>query len=162
GEEIGAVGAAPRTWILDGVDGTVNFVAGRPSWATEIALVVDGRVVLGASTSPALGRRRWGGSGLCAWVAEVPHHPAAPARPPPVTPDVAAFAATPPAARLGPDAPGLAPLRELGDEVVSRPHPALLVAAGEAAACLHARGGPWDFAAFAAIVDGAGGRWSDL
>src|SRR5690606_37226560 len=77
GEEIGAVGAAPRTWILDGVDGTVNFVSGRPSWATEIALVVDGRVVLGVSTSPALGHRWWGGTGLGAWVAEVPHDPVA-------------------------------------------------------------------------------------
>lgn len=162
GEEIGAVGTAARTWILDGVDGTVNFVAGRPSWATEIALVHDGRPVLGVSTSPGLGHRWWGGAGLGAGVAEVPHDPAATARSLQVSSDVAAFAATPPAVRHGPGAPSLAPLRALGDEVGDERHPALLVASGEAAACLHERGGPWDFAAFAAIVEGAGGRWSDL
>jgi histidinol-phosphatase len=164
GEEIGAVGAASRTWILDGVDGTVNFVAGRPGWATEIALVVDGRPVLGVSTSPALGRRWWGGPRLGAWVGDLPRDPDAPARALQVSRDAAGFASMPSVARFRgePEEPLLGPMMALGDEVDSPMHGAVLVAAGEVPACLHGRGGPWDFAAFAAIVDGAGGRWSDL
>lgn len=164
GEEIGAVGAATRTWILDGVDGTVNFVAGSPSWATEVALVVDGRPVLGVSTSPALGHRWWGGSDLGAWIGDLPRDPAASARELRVSPDVAGFATMPSVARFRgePEEPLLGPLLAMGDEVDSPVHGALLVAAGEARACLHGRGGAWDFAAFAAIVEGAGGRWSDL
>ncbi|HSK23714.1 MAG TPA: inositol monophosphatase family protein [Egicoccus sp.] len=164
GEEIGAVGAAARTWILDGVDGTVNFVAGRPAWATEIALVVDGRPVLGVSTSPALGRRWWGGPDLGAWLGDLPRDPATRPRPLAVAPEGVGFATMPAVARFRgePEEALLGPLAALGDEVDSPVHGAMLVAGGEAAACLHARGGPWDFAAFAAIVEGAGGRWSDL
>ncbi|MEM9563283.1 MAG: inositol monophosphatase family protein [Actinomycetota bacterium] len=58
GEEVGAhPGSSGRTWVVDGIDGTGNFVAGRPNWSTLIALVVDGVPVVGAATSPALGRR---------------------------------------------------------------------------------------------------------
>ncbi|MBS3940554.1 MAG: histidinol-phosphatase [Actinobacteria bacterium] len=164
GEEIGAVGAASRTWILDGVDGTVNFVAGRPGWATEIALVVDGRTVLGVSTSPALGHRWWGGPGVGAWVGDLPRDPRAAPRPLAVSSDAVGFATMPASARFRgqPEELFLVPLMALGVEVDSHVHGAVLVAAGEVPACLHARGGPWDFAAFAAIVEGAGGRWSDL
>ncbi len=58
GEEVGAhPGSSGRTWIVDGIDGTGNFAAGRPNWSTLIALVVDGLPVAGAATSPAIGRR---------------------------------------------------------------------------------------------------------
>ena len=60
GEEVGPQpGNAARRWILDGIDGTHNFAFGRPGWATAIALEVDGEIVLGLLSAPALGRRWW-------------------------------------------------------------------------------------------------------
>lgn len=52
-----------RTWILDPIDGTKNFLRGLPVWATLIALVSDGVPVVGVVSAPALGRRWWAWSG---------------------------------------------------------------------------------------------------
>ncbi len=67
GEESGATGHSPRQWIVDPIDGTHNFVRGVPVWATLIALVEDGEVVLGLVSAPALGRRWWAALGSGAW-----------------------------------------------------------------------------------------------
>lgn len=67
GEERGTTGESSRQWILDPIDGTKNFVRGVPVWATLIALVEDGEVVLGMVSAPALGRRWWAASGMGAW-----------------------------------------------------------------------------------------------
>lgn len=37
--------AAPAAWLVDPLDGTANFVAGRPEWAVMAALVRDGLTV---------------------------------------------------------------------------------------------------------------------
>ena len=42
------------TWILDPIDGTHNYMAGIPIWATLVALRVDKRTVLGVAHAPAL------------------------------------------------------------------------------------------------------------
>jgi histidinol-phosphatase len=47
-----------RYWIIDPIDGTKNFMRAVPTWATLIALVEDGEVVLGVASAPAL-KRRW-------------------------------------------------------------------------------------------------------
>ncbi len=57
GEESGSTGTAPRRWILDPIDGTINYDSGVPIWATLIALEVDGEVVAGVASAPALGER---------------------------------------------------------------------------------------------------------
>jgi 3'(2'), 5'-bisphosphate nucleotidase len=44
-----------RVWIVDPVDGTREFAEGRSDWAVHVALVVDGRPVVGAVALPALG-----------------------------------------------------------------------------------------------------------
>ena len=69
GEEFGVtVGTGSgRRWILDPVDGTKNFVRGVPVWATLVALVEDGEVVVGVVSAPALGRRWWASTGGGAW-----------------------------------------------------------------------------------------------
>ena len=59
GEEAGASGTGRRRWIIDPIDGTRNYSRGVPVWATLIALEVDGRVVLGVVSAPALHRRWW-------------------------------------------------------------------------------------------------------
>ncbi len=67
GEERGATGHSQRQWIIDPIDGTKNFVRGVPVWATLIALAVDGQVVLGVVSAPALQRRWWAAQGHGAW-----------------------------------------------------------------------------------------------
>ncbi|MGH3950183.1 MAG: inositol monophosphatase family protein, partial [Pseudonocardiaceae bacterium] len=52
-----------RTWILDPIDGTKNFLRGVPVWATLIALVSDGVPVVGVVSAPALGKRWWAWAG---------------------------------------------------------------------------------------------------
>ena len=59
GEEYGTTGSGKRRWVIDPIDGTKNFVRGVPVWATLIALVDDGRPVVGVVSAPALSRRWW-------------------------------------------------------------------------------------------------------
>jgi histidinol-phosphatase len=68
GEEYGASGGvAGRTWIIDPVDGTANYLRGVPVWATLIGLVVDGEPTVGVVSAPAMGRRWWAApDGTCA------------------------------------------------------------------------------------------------
>ena len=59
GEEFGySAGATGRQWVLDPIDGTTGFLAGRPLFGTLIALLVDGWPVLGVIDQPIL-RERW-------------------------------------------------------------------------------------------------------
>ena len=53
GEEGGQTGSdAPVRWIVDPLDGTVNYLYGLPDWAVSIAAEVDGTVVAGAVCVP--------------------------------------------------------------------------------------------------------------
>jgi len=52
---------APRVWVLDPIDGTRSFVAGRPIFGTLIALLADGVPVLGI-IDQCIGRDRWVGA----------------------------------------------------------------------------------------------------
>ncbi|TAJ49786.1 MAG: histidinol phosphatase [Herbiconiux sp.] len=70
GEEFGVQGDSARQWIIDPIDGTANFMRGVPVWATLIALAVDGVPVVGVVSSPALGRRWWGATGLGAFTTD--------------------------------------------------------------------------------------------
>jgi histidinol-phosphatase len=79
GEEYGDAGddprAAHRIWIIDPIDGTHSYERGLPMWGTLIALVVDGRSVVGVASSPALGKRWWAATGGGAWTAEAAGEP---------------------------------------------------------------------------------------
>ena len=44
---------APRTWLVDPLDGTREFAAGHDSFAVNVGLVVEGRAHLGAVAIPA-------------------------------------------------------------------------------------------------------------
>lgn len=48
-----ATGAA-RQWIVDPLDGTVNFLHGIPFWAVSVALVEHGKLAAGCVHAPAL------------------------------------------------------------------------------------------------------------
>lgn len=57
GEEEGSTGDGSHRWILDPIDGTKNYAAGIPIWATLIALEVDGEIVCGVVSAPAIDER---------------------------------------------------------------------------------------------------------
>ena len=62
GEEYGErPGTSGRVWVLDPIDGTRSFVAGRAIFGTLIALVEDGWPVLGVIDQP-VQRERWVGA----------------------------------------------------------------------------------------------------
>ncbi|MEP6597974.1 MAG: inositol monophosphatase family protein [Actinomycetota bacterium] len=54
GEEgAGRPGSSNVRWVLDPIDGTVNFVLGLPSWAVSVAAEREGVVVAGCVYNPA-------------------------------------------------------------------------------------------------------------
>ena len=59
GEEFGDAPAGERRWILDPIDGTVNYLRGIPVWGTLIALEQAGEIIVGVVTAPLLRRRWW-------------------------------------------------------------------------------------------------------
>lgn len=58
---------ARQLWLVDPLDGTAGFVAGRPDFTVNIALVVDGRPVLGVVYAPAFNVLYYGADGLGAF-----------------------------------------------------------------------------------------------
>jgi histidinol-phosphatase len=67
GEEQGGT-IKGRTWVIDPIDGTKNYLRGVPVWATLIGLVDGDEVPLGLVSAPALGRRWWAVRSAGAWV----------------------------------------------------------------------------------------------
>jgi myo-inositol-1(or 4)-monophosphatase len=64
GEEFGGhVPARGFCWVLDPIDGTRAFITGRPTFGTLIALLHDGRPVLGIIDQPVTGERWIGVAG---------------------------------------------------------------------------------------------------
>ncbi len=69
GEEGGSEdGASGVRWVIDPIDGTVNYLYGLPAWAVSIGAEVDGVAVAGVVLAPQLGEEytavRGGGSFL--------------------------------------------------------------------------------------------------
>jgi inositol-phosphate phosphatase / L-galactose 1-phosphate phosphatase / histidinol-phosphatase len=62
GEEYGEKpGSTGRIWVLDPIDGTISFMAGRPIFGTLIALLQDGFPVLGV-IDQCISGERWVGT----------------------------------------------------------------------------------------------------
>jgi len=62
GDRAGAVArslAHGRTWIIDPLDGTVNYANGLPLFCVSVGLVVDGRPAAGAVHDPMRGETYW-------------------------------------------------------------------------------------------------------
>ncbi|MGL4396092.1 MAG: histidinol-phosphatase [Hyphomicrobium sp.] len=58
GEEFGTSAADARYhWIVDPIDGTRAFIMGSPLWGILIALIVDGRPLIGLMDQPFTGER---------------------------------------------------------------------------------------------------------
>jgi myo-inositol-1(or 4)-monophosphatase len=84
GEEGGETGSGGIRWIVDPLDGTVNYLYGLADWAVSIAAEVDGTVVAGAVFVPrrdelfsaGLGGGAWLSSGALDWRGEDTESPA--------------------------------------------------------------------------------------
>lgn len=70
GEEGGQLepGSTGVRWVVDPVDGTVNYLYGLPEWAVSIAVEVDGAIVAGVVEVPRLGETFTAIAGGGAWL----------------------------------------------------------------------------------------------
>lgn len=139
-----------RVWVVDPIDGTRDFLRGRPGWAVSIALVEGGRPLIGVLDAPARGEhwRALAGSGATrnGLAVQVSGH------------------ATLAGARVPADA-----LPRIDEDLVPvhKPNSIALrigmVAAGEADLVATIRWGKeWDIAAAALIAQEAGGVVTDV
>jgi myo-inositol-1(or 4)-monophosphatase len=55
-------------WVVDPLDGTVNYLYGLPEWAVSIAVEVDGAIVAGCVEAPGLGENYSAVEGGGAWL----------------------------------------------------------------------------------------------
>jgi histidinol-phosphatase len=161
GEEEGGDAAGPgRVWIVDPIDATANFARGIPIWGTLIALQLDGELVLGMASAPALGERyeaRRGGGARCNGESIQVSEVAA------VTEAQLLFSGIGPWIRPPRREGVLGVLAEakrtrgFGDFWAH-----MLVARGAAEATMEPELALWDYAALAVIVEEAGGRMTTL
>ncbi|MBD5801165.1 3'(2'),5'-bisphosphate nucleotidase CysQ [Azoarcus sp. Aa7] len=164
-EEAVAAGRVPtigaRFWLVDPLDGTKEFIKRNGEFTVNIALVGDGRPLLGVVLAPALGKLYAGAVGVGAFVEDAGGRHAIRCRVPP------AEGLTVVASRSHGDAAALdaflagrkvAKLASAGSSLKL-----CLIAAGEAD--LYPRLGrtmEWDIAAGHAVLAAAGGRVAEL
>lgn len=71
GEELGAQGGSARRWLVDPICGTLNFAAGVPVFAVNVALEIDGATTAAAVAEPAADDLYWT-DGEAAWARGAP------------------------------------------------------------------------------------------
>jgi fructose-1,6-bisphosphatase/inositol monophosphatase family enzyme len=147
---------APAAWVIDPLDGTANFVAGRPEWAVMAALVLEGRTTVAWIVRPADDLVYVAESGSGAWRNGVRVH-RAPAQAQPAELSGAAhtrFMDSAAGARVRAAAPLFAELGP-GASCAGIDYPRLVD--GETDFVLFWRTLPWDHAPGTLIVTEAGG-----
>ncbi|MEU3557172.1 inositol monophosphatase family protein [Streptomyces fragilis] len=164
GEEAGiSPGHGGVRWIVDPIDGTTNYLYGRPDWAVSVAAADpgDGRLLAGVVAEPALGHLTWAraGAGTTADGA-----PAAALRHDDLTRSLVELNLGRPAQRRWAGAvvdvllPRVRDLRRGGSAASALAQ----VATGRADALWAPGLQPWDCAAGALLVQRAGGTVGDL
>ena len=68
GEEYGYSGQNRCLWLIDPIDGTRSFIRGLEFWSVQIALMIDGELVLGVSAAPPFDETAWAVAGRGAWL----------------------------------------------------------------------------------------------
>jgi histidinol-phosphatase len=172
GEEYGELASASgRRWFIDPIDGTHNYMRGVPLFATLLALELDGDLVVGVVSAPALHRRWFAWRGGGAWAADTGATGWDPtsavaigvSRVESLAESSLVFSSVPSLQASG-LAPGFMDLlgsvwrdRGLGDF-----YGYMLVAEGAAEAMVEAELKAWDLAGPRAVLEEAGGRLTDL
>lgn len=159
GEEYGnAREDAARVWVLDPIDGTRSFIAGRPIFGILIALVEENRPVLGVIDQP-IARDRWvGAQGQVTMLNGVPAQTRRCSKL-----ASAHIATTSPAAFPGNDLARFEPVAAAAGDVLwgGDCHNYGLTASGHLDAVIESGLKLYDFAALVPVVEGAGGRMTD-
>ena len=149
-------GTSGRTWVIDPVDGTYNFVAGLDWWCSAVALRDEHDLLLGAVHHPAGGTTYVGGPDLAPTVDGVAMGPIADR---PLAESCLTTYLHPPfygdevGAAFGRMANGAATVRMLGSGTMD----AMAVAQGRLHVLCQHSVPPWDELPGAAIIRGAGG-----
>jgi myo-inositol-1(or 4)-monophosphatase len=164
GEEGGLMpGEDPEhVWVVDPLDGTMNFLRGVPLWAVNIALARAGEVVAGVTYIPPLGEMFWAEAGRGAFLNDEPIRVARTTR---LEESVLAvgipFAGKPRQEQFVHEisqlTPHVASVRRLGAGAVDT----AFVACGRFDAFWEQSVSPWDMAAGAILVREAGGVVTD-
>jgi histidinol-phosphatase len=163
GEERGASGDGERRWIIDAIDGTLSFAAGKPGWGTLIALEVAGDVVVGVCDDPPIDRRYWAVKGAGAFRTDGASQPKRLQVSGTTELKRARSFVPPPEWVRGDEAHAMAiALAAATRPTESEDHPALQVAFGGYDVAVFFMAGPWDLAAPSLVVNEAGGRFTDL
>ena len=161
GEEYGiSHGQSGRMWIIDPIDGTRGFVAGRPLFGTLLALVEDGRPVLGIISAGAAGDR---------WLGCTVGQPRAVLNGRPIRARPCAGLAQARAGSTHPmafSAAGHAAFQRVGRSVADMLfggdcHNYGLLAAGQLDLVMEENLKPYDWAALVPVIEGAGGIITD-
>ena len=149
---------AERVWVLDPIDGTRAFVAGRPLFGTLIALVEAGQPVLGVIDQPIIGDRWVGAAGRPTLFNGAPAHSRSCSRL-----AAAHLGTTSPAAFPGDDLARFQRVCAQAGDILwgGDCHNYGLVASGHLDAVIESGLQLYDFAALAPVVEGAGGRMTD-
>jgi myo-inositol-1(or 4)-monophosphatase len=164
GEEGGLTPGADRdhVWVVDPLDGTMNFIRGAPIFAVNIALVVEGQVTAGVTYDPMAGEMFWAEKGCGAFLNGEPIRVARTATLAEAVLSVGIpFAAKPRhgqfLAEMARLTPQVASLRRLGAGAVDMAY----VACGRFDAFWEQSVKPWDLAAGVILVQEAGGLATD-
>lgn len=160
GEEFGTSGTSRRRWLIDPIDATKNYVRGIPVFATLIALVDGEKPLIGVISAPAMTRRWWSSAGEGAFCNGRPIHASRVDTLGDATitydnaTDFDPFGKTDRFLSL---VRRCARGRGFGDFWIH-----MLVAEGAAEIAVEPVVAAWDVAAVQAIVEEAGGRFTDL
>ena len=170
GEEYGTDAGEGRVrWYIDPIDGTHNFMRGVPLFGTLLAAEVDGEIVLGVMSAPALGSRWYARRDSGAWAVDALGPTAGEPRPIHVSgvgslDDAQIVYASPYDIAASGEAPGFDALvrsvwrdRGFGDFWGYA-----LVAEGAAEVMIEVGPHSWDLAAPSIVVTEAGGVFTDL
>lgn len=158
GEEHGrADGRSGYSWVIDPIDGTTVFLHGIPNWTVVIAILENGRPVIGLVLVPAQGKLYWAAEGEGAWCNDRPIHVDTTS---PV--DSGLFVVGPGAAQFSDHVGGIVTrIMAAGSMFIrfgSAAHSLALVASGHLLGFYEPRLSAWDCLAGLLLIREAGGR----
>jgi histidinol-phosphatase len=161
GEETGRTrDDAEYLWLVDPIDGTKGFVRQYPFFSTQIALMHNGKIILGVSSGTMMDELAWAEAGQGAWLNGEPLHVSeitAPDRAAVSTGNLKSLAVTEGWSKLGEIVARADRIRGYGDFYHYH-----LLAAGKIEAVIESDVNILDIAALSVIVSEAGGVFTDL
>jgi histidinol-phosphatase len=159
GEEYGIEGSGDYRWIIDPIDGTLNFMRGIPFYGTLIALAHKDEIILGVSSMPAMREFMYAEQGSGTFFNEVPMHVSRR----PIEDSYLSFGSvTKLEAEVSPGTLAALSEKTRYHNGFGAPWNYHMVSQGKLEAMVQARISIWDIAPFITIIQEAGGRITDF